>query len=285
MAVYDPTKTAKNPQGVYPQNAVAGTEWSRCEPLITWEQLVSRFLFGIPLVSRVVNPITKKHDIKTPEVLKDHILRSIGTLEAELGLFIMPLQFDDPMPFDRVHLEQYTYLRLKNKPVLSVDHIAIHPQNNERASDIYSLPAEWISITNANKGQVNVVPLVTADSQTFPQVTTGNGSLFLLSAVNSLPWAPSYWQVKYTAGMPEDQIPRVINELIGIQAALDILSDIAATFYVASYSLGLDGMSQSQSTPGPQVYKVRIEELEKKKKILLQRMKSVFGTKLNMGTI
>jgi hypothetical protein len=285
MAKYDPNEIAKTPQGTFPQNAIAGQEWSRCEPILTPELLTQRFLFGIPLVSQVVNPMTKRPDVKTPEVLKDHIYRAISSLEAELGIYIFPIQFEDEMPFDRTHLEQYTYIRTKNKPVLSVDHLAIRPQNNERAQDIYIMPPEWLSITNANKGQINVVPLVTADSQTFPQAVTGHGALFLLSYVNKLPWAPSYWQIRYTAGFPEAKVPGVLNELIGIQAAMDILSDVGATYRIQSYSLGLDGLSQSQATPGPQVYKTRIEELTIKKKTLLQRMKSMFGTKLAMGTI
>jgi uncharacterized RDD family membrane protein YckC len=127
--------------------------------------------------------------------------------------------------------------------------------------------------------------LVTATSEQFSQVASGNGAAFLLSYIGQAAFTPSYWRITYTAGFPESAVPRVLNELIGVQAALDILSDIASTFRISSYSLGLDGMSQSQSTPGPQVYKVRVDELQLKKKTLLQRLKSMYGTKLALGTI
>ena len=195
------------------------------------------------------------------------------------------MQFEDELPFDRVFLEQYHYIRTKQKPILSVDHLAIRPQNNQAAADIYVIPRQWISFTGFNKGQINVVPLVTADNQVFPQAVTSNGALFLLAYVSQLPWVPSYWQIRYTAGFREGAIPRALNELIGIQAALDILSDVGQSNRVQSYSLSQDGSSQSQSTPGPNVYKQRIDELEKKRARLLNRFKSIYGTKLALGTI
>ncbi len=285
MAIYDSNKITENPQGIYPQNAVAGAEWGRTEPLLTPQLLVQRFLFGIPLVSQVVNPLTKKPDVKTPDVLKDHIYRAISTLEAELGIYVFPVQFEEQLPYDRVFLEQWMYIRTKNKPVLSVDQLAIRPQNNTRASDILVFPATWLSITNGAKGQINIIPLVSASNDSFAQVSTGNGAAFLLAFIGQAAWTPSFWQIRYTAGFPEGNVPRVLNELIGVQAAIDILSDIAATNRISSYSLGLDGMSQSQSTPGPQLYKLRMDELNAKKKTLLNRLKSIYGTKLAMGTI
>lgn len=285
MPVYDPNKVAQAPQGTFPKDAVGGTEWSRTEPLLTPQLLVQRFLFGIPLVSQVPNPLTKKPDVKTPDILKDHIMRAIATLEAELQVQIFPMQFEEPVPYDRVFMEQWMYIRLKNRPVLSVEKLAIRPQNNTRAEDILVFPNTWLSLTNAHKGQINLIPLVAATNESFSQISTGNGAAFLLAFIGQASWVPSYWVVTYTAGFPEGNIPRVLNELIGVQAAMDILSDIASTFRISSYSLGLDGMSQSQSTPGPQVYKVRMDELEKKKKTLLNRVRTIYGTKLNMGTI
>lgn len=283
MASYD--DSAELPQNVYPVNAVDGTAWSRCEPLLTPRLLVQRFLFGVPLVSQNKNPITKEPDVKTPEILEDHIYRAVSTLEAESGLCIFPVQFEDELPFDRVFLEQYHYVRTKQKPILSVDHLAIRPQNNKLATDIYIIPKQWISFTGFNKGQINVVPLVSADNQVFPQAVTSNGALFLLAYVSQLPWVPSYWQIRYTAGFREGAIPRALNELIGIQAALDVLSDVGQSNRVQSYSLSQDNSSQSQTTPGPNVYVKRMEDLEKKKKTLLNRFKSIYGTKLAMGTI
>ena len=72
-------------------------------------------------------------------------------------------------------------------------------------------------------------------------------------------------------------MPRVINEIIGINAALEILSLLQATNKSQSYSLSVDGLSQSSTTPGPQVYQARIDFLLKKKDGLVKKIKNTYG--------
>lgn len=285
MPIYDPNKVAYNPQSVYPEHVVAGQDDVRCEPLLTPNLFVKRFLFGIPLVSQIKNPLTGKPDIKTEDDLKDHLIRAKDFVEQQVGINILPVQRAEPHPFDRVHMEQYGYFRTWRKPILSVDQIAIMPANNQDAINIYTLPKEWLSLTHANKGQINIVPVVAATSQVFTQVATSNGAAFLLSFIRQLPWAPSYWRITYTAGFPEGKIPVWVNEIIGIQAAIDILNDLGATFRVSAYSLGIDGISQSQTTPGPNIYAVKIKALQDKFDKLSRKAKALFGVKIAASTI
>lgn len=61
---------------------------------------------------------------------------------------------------------------------------------------------------------------------------------------------------------------------------------LAATYArTNSHSLGIDGLSQSVSTPGPQIFKIRLEELEKKKTALTKKIKAIFGYKIFSGTL
>ena len=81
-------------------------------------------------------------------------------------------------------------------------------------------------------------------------------------------------------------VPRVINEYIGCVAAVEVLSQLALTYARAnSHSLGIDGLSQSVSTPGPQIFKVRMDELEEKKKAIMKKVKAIFGFKIFSGTL
>ncbi len=286
MAIYG-TSIAPNPQSVFPENAVDGQDAVRSEALLTPQLLTIRFLLGIPLVSQIKNPMTNKPDIWTEDVLKDYIVRAMAKVEVDIGVDILPVQRQEQHPYDRVHMEQYGYWRTRRKPILSIDAIRIRPANNVQGAPIWTVPPEWISLTHASKGQINLVPVMTATAELFTTISTsnGNGAAFLLSAIRQLPWAPSYWQLMYTSGFPEGKIPVYINELIGTRAALDILSALAATFRVSSYSLGLDGMSQSQSGPGPQVYKVRIDELKEQYGIMTKKVKAMYGVKLAVSQI
>lgn len=278
----DYTNSKLNPNGVFPENAIDGQEWSRVENLLTAGIFQRRFLFGIPLVTRNKNPITGKPDVKTPDDLADHILRAVATIEMEAGIDIFPVKRAERHPFDRNFMEMYGYMRTQHKPIMSVDKLAIKPGNGE---DIYVTPNEWISTGHFAKGQINIVPLVPATYTQFSTAAGTSGAAFLI-AMQGMGWIPAYWEIQYTTGFPGAMVPRVINEIIGCQAAIDVCNDMAAAnFQISSHSLGIDGMSQSQSTPGPQVYKVKVDEMKEKKAMLVQKMKSIYGIKWAAGTI
>lgn len=269
------------PSGVLPENATDAKEWSRTEPLITADLLQRRFLFGIPLHTPTRNPTTNKFDVKTPEDLKDHILRAVATIEEEMGIDIFPVTRSETHPFDRNFLEQYGYFRTQHKPVLSIQKLAIRPGNGE---DIYVTPNDWISSGYFAKGQINIVPLVPATATQFTTAAATNGAAFLIS-IQGRGWVPSYWVIDYTSGFPDGNLPRTVNEIIGCQAAIDVCVDMAATWRISGHSLSIDGMSQSQSTPGPQLYDRKIQELKDKKGMLIQKMKSKYGVKWAAGTL
>lgn len=284
MANYG-SKFTPNPQGVYPENAVDGREFSRSEPLLTVDKLVSRHLHGIQLVSQVPNRLTGEYDIKGPEELKEHVIRAVNQLELDTGIHIFPVQYEEQHPLDRVHIEQSGYFRLRNKPILTVDELNIRPVNNMQGTNVYTVPKEWISFTHAVKGQINIVPLIAADSQVFQQAASTNGAAFTLTFLSQIAWTPSFWQVKYTAGLPEGEIPMFINEAVGCYAALDILADVIQSQTANSYSLGLDGMSQSQQNSVPENLEKRIELLEAKRQKLVKKIRAYYGMRITASTI
>jgi len=73
---------------------------------------------------------------------------------------------------------------------------------------------------------------------------------------------------------------------IGTIAAMRVLGQIAAAYALfTSTSLGIDGMSQSVSTPGPQRFAVRMEELKADRALYVKKIKKIVGTKLVVGTV
>lgn len=279
MADYTDSKFANG--DLYPQNAT-DSSWGRLEPLVTPQQLRMRKLFGIPLRSGWGNMAA----VVTDEMLQDVIRRMVDKLEAEARLIIMPTKFFDRFPFDRQEFNSFGYLQLPNRPVSSIDKLAIQDTNR---NDIFTMPPAWISIGALTRGRINIIPLSPAQTSATFSALTGTGASFgsTTLAVLSMPSnIPSYWTCEYTAGFPDGKIPSIVNELLATMAALEVLSLLAATFARSGpHSLGIDGLSQSVSNPGADLFKVRMEELQKEKDLALKKVRGIFGRNFVVGTL
>jgi hypothetical protein len=80
--------------------------------------------------------------------------------------------------------------------------------------------------------------------------------------------AISYWPgavfVKYRAGFERDKVPAMLVSLIENLAAYKFLSSLGPILFpYNSTSVGIDGTSQSVSTPGPLFLQQRLADLEK----------------------
>ncbi len=277
----DFTNSIGSPVAVYPVDAIDGQPWSRVEPLVTPELLARRFLLGIPLSSFLPDPLTNEFTILNNDDLQDFILRAVGLVEMDTHLYIFPVQFDDRKSLDKNELDSWGYFKMNNIPILSVDRITIKPNSSQ---ELWVLPNEWVANGQFNKGIINIIPLIPSNSVDFVAAAGGNGAVFLLSLLNSA-YIPNYWSIRYTAGFPNGQVPRIVNELVGIYAAQEILSSLGTTNRVNSASTGMDGMSQSTGTAGPNIYDPRIKLLEERKLKIIQRIKGMYGLKIPMSNI
>lgn len=265
----DFTFSKKGPN-LAPQNAIEA-DIQRLEPILTPEQLVRRFLMGIDLSSQMRDPFTGKPLRWTPEMVKDIIDGAMNTAELELRTPLRPIVVQEKHPFDRFAYKSFGFFKLRQTPVSRILSVGVVPPNGET---VYSMPLEWVETAYSPTGQINIIPMTAAQvggSSTgiFPG-QSANGGAFYLTVVQQAGWVPAYWQIEYVAGYCDGQVPRIINDLIGVIAAMDILSMLATTYAkVQSQSLGIDGLSQSVSTPGPQIFAQRLEELEKRKTTLI----------------
>lgn len=272
--------TSKFPVGseageIYPQNAT-DTVWTRVEPLISPAKLKRRHLLGIPMMSWVQHPITKKRQEVTDEDLQDLILVAVSKAEELTGTYIFPVQFQEKQPFDRQQYESFGYMQTLRRPVSSIQSLTVTPSNNV---DLFSVPLEWVETANLIRGQINIIPMTISNQNLVVNSQSGGGAAFLafLSYKN---WIPAFWQVKYTCGYPDGMIPRIINYLVGIIAAIDALAMLGATLMGNSASLGIDGLSQSSSGPGPQVYETRIAMLVAERDVYVRKIKKMCGLKI-----
>jgi hypothetical protein len=261
----------------WPENAVEA-DYGRLEPTISPDQLKYRFLFGIPLVSQIRDPITGQAQILTDDALKDLVSGAMQQAELETGLDIRPVLRKEKKPFDRNTYESYGFFQLEHTPVSNLKHLAVTPANGQ---EVYSVPLEWVETALAVRGQINIIPMTAAFIQGGYVPAGTSGAAYFFAVLGQRHWVPAYWEIQYVSGFPDGLVPRTVNDLIGTIAAMDILSMLGATYGRAqSYSLGLDGLSQSISTPGPNLFQVRMEELKDKKTQLLKKIKAYGGKKI-----
>jgi hypothetical protein len=253
--------------------------WQRSQPLITAQQLKNQFLFGISLTSREVDPITGQVQVMTDELLDEYIDNAITDAEMELGIRIMPVQVEERYPWDRKEYLSMGYMKLRSRPIASIERVDIESSDGQL---LYLVPNDWVETGYLEKGQLNIVPLTTIALQGLSTVQpTSNGAAAFLNLMATQPWTPGYWKVKYTVGFRDGLVPKFINQYIGIVAAIRVLAMLQATNAGnQSSSLGIDSVSQSKSTPGPNLYAVRIEQLEADRTKFAGKIKARFGVKL-----
>jgi hypothetical protein len=250
---------------------------SRVEPLLNPAKLRSRYLKGI--LERAPKNFTF-----TDDELKDRINMAVNELELELKCPVFAENFKDKLPFDERLYQSFIHLRPETKPLLSIERLAIVSSNGD---NLFQIPSLWIETANFHQGLINVIPLLGAFGTNRVSGSVATGGIVFLSVTRGLGWLPAYWEVQYTAGLCKNagNVPIVVNNLIGVIAAMDILSVLALANPNTSVSLGQDGISQSSTNPGVNIYVTRLSELEKKKATLLGQLKRVFGNKMFLSNI
>lgn len=266
----------------YPENGVEA-EWSDLEPILGPKELKERFLFGIPLVSRIKDPRTGQAEAMTDEQLKTYIEGALRKAEAEAHIDISPVRRKEKHPFDMNHYRSFGYFVTKHKPATRLLDFTVAPSNG---STIFRMPMQWIETANMARGQINVIPMTAAWIPGGYLSTDPAGATMFLLLMGNRSWLPAFWQIDYISGFPDTMVPRYINDLIGTIAAMEILSMLAATYaQVQSHSLSIDGLGQSVSTPGPQVFKPRIDDLKEERVKIAKKLKKKFGQALFSGTL
>jgi hypothetical protein len=273
MADYTDSKDAIGAS--LPLNAVEQS-WERVEPLITPEQLVKRHLFGIPLASAMKNAQTGRPDLMDPETIKEFISQAVSLVEMEVGIDIFQNQYQEKHAFDKAEYDNFGYFKLRHRPVSSVQSLEVVPSNQQA---VFAVPLEWIDPGYMHEGQLNLVPLTIAlkSGTTVPLNSSVGGATFL-SIFGHRAWICSFWQATYTTGFKDGNVPKIVNQLIGTVAAMEILSSLGATYAKTnSTSLSIDGLSQSISQPGPNLFQARLKELGEKRMWLCSKIKKQFG--------
>ena len=275
MSDYSDSKNFGNK--TYPVNAFATSDLvQRSEPMLTPDMLISRFL------KSQEKEIRAKY---SNEELQDQINLAVNEFEMMSGLKVNKVQDRERVPFDRDLYKSFVYVKTKHGPILSIEEFEIQSSNGE---NIYKLPAEWIEVGYAHQRQLNLVPILSIfGAAGLQDGRASNAGLIFLQAINNFQWLPSFFTIKYTYGLSntEGQVPIPVNQIVGMTAAIELLSELQSANKYNSTSVGQDGLSQSASSAGPKIYVQRIEDLTGKRDKALSRLKAVFSNKYFLSNI
>jgi hypothetical protein len=246
-----------------PYNSTGGAGFTRSEALLTPSDLKERYLFGVDLTDESGNEM--------PETVFQHqINAAISYLELKLDIIIQRTDFLERYDYRATDYDHFSFLQLKKRPICEVTEFkAKFPTNQE----LVSYPKEWYTI-EAEAGQLQLSPVEGSFSGLI--ITQGGSYVPLIYGARSY-W-PHLFEVTYTAGFDPDCIPVILNEMIGLQAAIrtfEILGDIVLGPGTANETVSLDGASTSKGLTASAMFSAYSARIESYRKQLTEYTKTV----------
>jgi len=237
-----------------PFHATSCAGFSRTESIITPADMKIRYLFGVDLTDQDGNEL--------PEATLQHQLNAaVSYLEHKLDIIIQATSFTEKHDYNANDYSHFSFLQLKHKPVCAVEEFrAKFPTNKE----LVSYPPEWF-VVEQESGQLQLSPV----EGTFSGLIITQGGSYVPLVFGARSQWPHLFEVKYIAGFDADKVPVIINEMIGLQAAIrtfEILGDIVLGPGTANESVSLDGASTSKGLTASAMYSAfsaRIESYRK----------------------
>ncbi len=228
-----------------PFSASSSQPFSRTEPMLTVAQLKQRYLFGIDL--------TDKQGNKLPdEVIQHQINASVSYLEHALDIVITPVVIQgEQYDYRAVDYVNFNFIQLKKRPAIEVTEIKAQFPNR---TDLVKYPEQWY-VLEKEASQVQLSPV----EGSFSGLIVTQGGSYVPLIYGTRDYWPHLFSITYKAGFCEDQIPIIINEMIGLQAAIkifEILGDILYGPGQTSNNVSIDGASVSQGLAASGIYSV-----------------------------
>lgn len=253
----------------FPPNRVTTDAFESGSPMVTPQDLKTRYLFGIDLTDNKGNEIPK-------EVLEHAINTAVSYLEHKLDIVILKRGFDERYDYRQVDYTQFNFIQLKKRPAIAVTEMKAKFPNNV---DLVTYPPEWF-VLEKEGAQIQLSPV----EGTFSGLVVTQGGSYVPLLYGAKDYWPHLFQIKYTAGFEHDCIPTVINDMIGMQAAIrlfEILGDIAlGTPGVTSESVSIDGANTSKQTGGGaknSVFSARIDSYKTQMKEYIETVRKYYN--------
>jgi hypothetical protein len=223
-----------------PQVNVSG---KKVEKLVTIEQIRQSWLFGISLTDKNTGEEMK------PEALQQALDTAISFFEHYLDISVSPVKgYKEYKDYVQNEYYDWGYFQLDNFPIDCVNSIRLvyFRDDNGEVDDTQTIniPPNWIR-ANSHDGIIRLVP-----NGKFPaNLQIGNGGFY--PELFSVARVPHAWEVNYDYGFCDGLVPVLLNQAIGMMAAILVLipgGNLVLGAGIAGTSLSLDGLSQSIQT-------------------------------------
>lgn len=204
--------------------------------LLTVTELKQRYFFGVDITNDAGEPLPDS-------VFTHYILTAIRWFEHQLDIPILPTAFCEFHDYYRGDYHAFNTIQLDNYPLISVEEFRVQYPSGQ---NVIIFPEEWLRL-HKPEGMVQIVPT----AGTLSEILVGQGGSFLPAVYNGMDYLPQLFQLQYTAGFGQGQVPRNIIDVIGKFASLgpfDIFGDLIAGAGIANISLSMDGLSQNIGT-------------------------------------
>lgn len=213
--------------------------------MLTVKQLKERYLFGIDLTDKQGNSLPDP-------VIQHQINAAVSYLEHALDIVISPVTIsDEKYDYRAVDYTNFNFIQLKKRPAIEVTDIKARFPNNQQLVDY---PKEWY-VLEKEASQIQLSPV----EGSFSGLVVTQGGSYVPLIYGTRDYWPHLFSITYRAGFCDDQIPTIINEMIGLQASIkifEILGDILYGPGLSSDNVNLDGASVSKGLAASGIYSV-----------------------------
>lgn len=211
-------------------------------PLFSVDQLKKTYLFGVIVRNRETGQNIPD------ESLQFFINNAVSMLEHYLDISIMPVRnFVEYKDYRITDYADWGYYQLNNYPVLNVSLIQMVYFRDENGAPqiVQTIPNNWVRL-QAHDGLIRLIPNAKFPAQLQISQT---GSYF--PEILRSQFVPHLWQITYDYGFDPGCMPALLNEAIGLLAAIQALmigGHLILGAGIAATSLSIDGLSQSIQT-------------------------------------
>jgi hypothetical protein len=213
--------------------------------ILSMQELLDVYLFGVDLTDDQGNPY--------PEIIFEWSIRyAIDWLEKELDIKIRPTRLTERYDYYRRDYQEWVYMRMRNAPIIddvrgnaTIEAGQLDPDATRvkviwpSGTVVLEFKQSWVNIRE-DAGQINIIPA----AGTLSQVLLTAGGSFLPLLAEGRDFVPDLFEISYTAGFREGEVPWQLRELIGKKAAmgpLNIAGDLLVGAGIAGTTLGIDG--------------------------------------------
>lgn len=207
--------------------------------VLSSDELIELYLFGIPIQNRAGGTLGKS-------TISSYIKFAQEEVENWLGIKFWKQVIEEDRDFMMDDFKNWGYVRV-SFPVLKAF------QLNGFINSVRQIeyPPEWLSVRKTSDNvfyrHIYIVPQHTLQGTVNSVIYSGVTPHLGFLGQSTI---PNYWSVRYCTGFKK--IPSELLNFVGKLAALNVFriaGDLILGAGISSKSLGIDGLSQSISTP------------------------------------